>query len=170
MLEGNAGGTGVGLGAAVRNQQGVTLLEAVLVLGLLAILLMLALPLYQGFIRERWVDRVAQDVAGLLRSAQQSAVGDAVDGCYRVQVNATNAVEERGVRDPATRACTWTIPSAIRATDTFPAGVTVTLATVEFTGAGALAGGSPFAISISSGGRTRTVNVAAQTGRVQIAP
>lgn len=154
----------------MRGQQGITLLEAIIVVAILGILITLALPLYRSLTSDRRVDRVAQGIAGLIRSAQQSAVGDSVDGCYRVQVGAASATVERVARDLATRACGWTSPSVVRATDPFPIGVIVATATVEFTSGGDVAGGSSFSISISSGGQTRSVDVHGQTGRVLIGP
>ncbi len=154
----------------LHDARGVTLLEVAVIVAIVALLVTLALPSYQGLIRDRRVERVALDIAGVLRVAQQSAVSDSVDACgFRVEVRTTNAEVLRVARDPATRACAS--PEALtrlRMTDTFPSDVVVTATTVQFTSAGSLTGGPGVSIGVSSGDRTRTVRVEPATGRIEV--
>jgi type II secretory pathway pseudopilin PulG len=147
---------------------GITVLELGVALGLGALLVALSMPLYFGFVHERRAARVAEDLAGLLRFAQQRAVAESVDVC-RVEVvtDATRAEVRRVPRD-ATGGCA--APVTIRVGDPYPRGVTVDPVTVGFSNAGSPTGSptADIAISIVAGGRTRTVSVHARTGRVEI--
>ncbi|MDR7545341.1 MAG: hypothetical protein QN120_13945 [Armatimonadota bacterium] len=146
--------------------RGYTVLELAVVVGLLAILLILALPIWQGAIRERRVVRVAEEIAGVLRFAQQAAVADAQQSCgYRVEVSASSAVVRRIPR-AADGSCD--APGAsVRRTDDYPEGVTVVPASVDFSSAGSA---TSAAISVSAGDRVRYVRVHAATGRVEVSP
>jgi len=156
--------------SALQDARGVTLLEMAVVVGIVALLVTLALPSYQGRIRDQRVERVAQDIAGLLRIAQQLAVGDSLDACgYRVEVRMTNAELLRVARDPATRACASPeVLGSLRITDAFPSSVVVAPTTVQFTSAGRLTGGLTVSVGVSSGDRTRTVRVDPATGRTEV--
>lgn len=141
-------------------------------MGIAAVLLAVSLALWGGGIRERRVVRVAEDLAGMLRFAQQAAVADSADAClYRVAILATHA-EARKVARAASGACTSPeVVTTVRVTDQFPLGVTIGAAvplTVAFTGAGSLAPGSADSIMVSSGSRVRYVNVEPATGRVEV--
>ncbi|MDR7482742.1 MAG: hypothetical protein QN183_03930 [Armatimonadota bacterium] len=147
---------------------GVTVLELGVALGLGALLLALAMPLYFGFVRERRVARVAEDLAGLLRFAQQRAVAQSVDSCGVQVVTLSSRAEVRRIPREADGDCAD--PVTIRVGEPYPQGVAVAEVTVEFSSAGSLATGSATSIGIASGGRTRTVSVQAATGRVEITP
>ena len=150
--------------------RGVTLLEIAVIVGIVALLMTLALPSYLGLLRDQRVGRVAQDIAGMLRIAQQMAVGDSIDACeYRVEVRTTNAEVLRVARDRATGTCASPeVLTRVRMTDAFPSEAIVTAATVQFANDGSLTGGLAVSIGVSSGGRTRTVRVEPATGRTEV--
>ncbi len=58
---------------------GFTLLEALFVVAILGVLLALAFPTYQRVVMERRVQNTTREIAGLLRAAQQLAVGKSAD-------------------------------------------------------------------------------------------
>jgi Tfp pilus assembly protein FimT len=151
-----------------RAGRGYTIIELAVAVGLLAILLILALPIWQGAIRERRVVKAAEEIAGLLRFAQQAAVADAQQSCgYRVEVSGSSAVVRRIPRAADGRC---EAPGAsIRRADDYPDGVTVAPATVDFGGAGGTTSGAA-AIGVSAGDRIRYVRVHATTGRVEVSP
>jgi Tfp pilus assembly protein FimT len=142
------------------------------VLGLLAVLTTLAFPLWQGYIRDRRVVQTSEQIAGVLRFAQQAAVANSVDAClYRAQVSSglSRAEVRRVERDNATGACSSPeVVATVRVTDQFPRGVTAGDTTVEFTSAGRLNGTTPVSISVSAGDRVRYVRVEPDTGRVEV--
>src|SRR3972149_6562731 len=150
-----------------RKSPGYSLIEIAITLGIAALLLGISLAGWGGGIRERRVVRAAEDLAGLLRFAQQAAVADAADSClYRVVVTAAQA-EARKVARAASGGCTSPeVVATVRVTDQFSQGVVVVTTTVEFTSAGRLNGSTPVSINVSSGGRTRYVHVESGTGRV----
>ncbi len=149
--------------------RGYSLIEIAVVLGVAAVLLGISLATWGGGIRERRVVRATEDLAGLLRFAQQAAVADAADSClYRVVVTLTQA-EARKVERAASGGCTSPeVAATVRVTEQFPPGVTVAATTVEFTSAGRLSGSTPVSIGVSSGGRARYVRVEPDTGRVEV--
>ena len=154
----------------LQDARGVTLLEMAVVVGIVALLVTLALPSYQGRVRDQQAERVAQDIAGLLRIAQQLAVGDSLDACgYRVEVRTSNAELLSVARDLATRGCASpeTLGS-LRITDAFPSNVVVAPTTVQFTSAGGLTSGLTVSVGVSSGDRTRTVRVDPATGSTEV--
>jgi len=143
-------------------------LELAVAVGVLAILLILALPIWQGAIRERRVVKAAEEIAGVLRFAQQAAVADAEQSCgYRVEVSVSSAVVRR---IPRLTDGTCDAPAAsVRRTDDYPDGVIVAPAAVEFSNAGGTTSGAA-TISVSAGDRIRYVRVHATTGRVEVSP
>jgi prepilin-type N-terminal cleavage/methylation domain-containing protein len=153
---------------------GFSLLETLLVVSVLALLLGLSVPTWDGYIRDRRVTRAAEDVAGLLRYAQQAAVADSADACgYRAVVLATAAQAVKVARDPNTGACASPeVLTTVRVTDAFAIGTTAAPSTVEFasTGASSTCGGAATEIVVSSGSRTRTVRVEPCTGAVEVLP
>lgn len=161
-----------------RRQCGFTALELIVALALGGLLLTLALASYQGAIRERRVVRVAEDLVGLLRFAQQAAVADTVGACeFQGVVLATHAEVWRrsGTRDAASGGCAASpADQMVRVTDAFPGGVTVSPVPtiITFISAGRLPRTvtTPITVSIASGGRTRTITVEPATGRVQLTP
>lgn len=163
-----------------RRRCGFTALELIVALALGGLLLTLALAIYQGAMRERRVVRVAEDLVGLLRFAQQAAVADTVDACeFQVDIRATHGEVRRlsGTRDAATGGCASSpgpTVQTVRVTDAFPDGVTASPVptTITFISAGRLPRTvtAPVAVTIASGGRTRTITVEPATGRVQLGP
>ena len=160
----------------MRRQRGFSLVEVGVALGVGAILLGLSVGLWGSAIRERRVVHVAEDLAGLLRFAQQAAVANSVDACrYRVVIVSTHAEAYVVARDGATGTCTSPeVATLVKRTAPFPAGVVVTTTPsgpVEFTSAGGMpSGSSAVSISVSSGDRMRTVRLEPLTGRVEVAP
>ena len=154
--------------------RGFTVLELVIAVAIAAVVLGLASPIWGGYIRDRQVMRTADDVAGLLRFAQQAAVADSVDACgYQGVVLSTHAEAVRVARDASTGACTSpAVLTTVRVTDTFPRGVTATPITVQFASTGGLpsCGGPASTITASWGSRARTITVEPCTGRVEVAP
>ncbi len=154
--------------------RGFSVLELVIAVAIGAIVLGLAFPTWSGFIRDRQVARTADDVAGLLRLAQQAAVADSVDACgYRGVVLSTSAQAVKVARDATTGGCTSpAVLTTIRILDTFPAGVTAIATTLQFASSGGLpsCGGPASTITVSSGSRVRTITVEPCTGRVEVAP
>ncbi len=148
---------------------GYSLLEIAITLGIAALLVGISMATWGGGIRERRVVRAAEDLAGLLRFAQQAAVADAADSClYRVVITAAQA-EARKVARAASGGCTSPeVVATVRVTDQFSQGVVVVTTTVEFTSAGRLNGSTPVSINVSSGGRVRYVRVEPETGRVEV--
>jgi Tfp pilus assembly protein FimT len=162
-----------------RHSSGFSLVEVGVALAVGAILLGLSVALWGSAIRERRVVHVAEDIAGLLRFAQQAAVANSVDAClYRVVIESTHAEAYAVARDEATGTCTSPeVVTLVKRTAPFPAGVVVTATPagpVEFTSAGGLSSGSSrpeaVSISVSFGDRMRTVRVEPSTGRVEVAP
>jgi prepilin-type N-terminal cleavage/methylation domain-containing protein len=153
---------------------GFSLVEVLLVVALIGLMIGLAFPAWDGFVRDRRVMRAADDIASLLRYAQQAAVADAADACaYRAVVLATRAEAVKVGRDPSAGACASPESlTRVRATDPFEAGTTATPLVVEFASTGALAtcGGPPVQIVVASGARTRTVRVEPCTGAVAVVP
>jgi len=138
------------------------------VIGLLGILLILAVPIWRGAIRERRVVKAAEEIAGVLRFAQQAAVADADRSCgYQVEVSTSHAVV-RPIPRVADSSC-GAPAASVRRTDDYPGGVAVVPTTVNFTSAGGTTSGS-VAISVSAGDRIRYVHVHAITGRVEVSP
>lgn len=153
-----------------RSQRGFTTLELIVALALGGLLLTLALASCQGAIRERRVVRVAEDLAGLLRFAQQSAVADSVEACqYEVEVQATSASVRKVPRDAASGTCLSPQPP-VRVSDQYPAGVVVAATTVQFANSGGLVSGGPISIGVTYGDRVRYVRVEPATGRVEVSP
>lgn len=158
-----------------RSQRGFTTLEIIVALALGGLLLALALASYQGAMRERRVVRVAEDLVGLLRFAQQSAVADSVEAC-RYEVVIVSAVSATARKVPRSPAGDCEVPVSVRVTDEFPLGVTVGAGTttVRFSNAGRLVDGSnapatdPVSIEVTSGDRVRHVWVEPTTGRVEV--
>jgi Tfp pilus assembly protein FimT len=142
------------------------------VMGLMALLVTLAFPLWQGYIRDRRVVQAAEQIAGVLRFAQQAAVANSVDAClYRALVSSAlgRAEVRRVARDSATGMCSSPeVVATVRVTDPFPRGVTAADVAVEFTSAGRLNAGGAVSISISAGDRVRYVRVDPDTGRVEV--
>jgi prepilin-type N-terminal cleavage/methylation domain-containing protein len=157
---------------ARKTHRGYTLAEMMAVLGLMALLTTLAFPLWQGYIRDRRVAQASEQIAGVLRFAQQAAVANSVDAClYRALVSSALARAEvrRVARDGATGMCSSPeVVATVRVTDAFPRGVTAADATIEFTSAGRLNGGVAVSISVSAGDRVRYVRVDPDTGRVEV--
>jgi len=159
-----------------RHSGGFSLVEVGVALGIGAILLGLSVAVWGGAIRERRVVHVAEDLAGLLRFAQQAAVANSVDACkYRVVIVSTHAEAYKVERNENTWTCeSPEVARLVKRTAPFPAGVVVTVAPtgpVEFTSAGGLpSGSSAVYISVASGDRTRTLSVEPLTGRVEVAP
>lgn len=155
-----------------RTPSGYTLAEMMAVLGILALLTTMAFPLWQGFIRDRRVVHASEQIAGVLRFAQQAAVANSVDACfYRALVSSALARAEvrRVSRDGTTGLCTSPeVVATVRVTDQFPRGVTAADATVEFTSAGRLSAAIAVSISVSAGDRIRYVRVDPDTGRVEV--
>ena len=155
-----------------KDPRGYTLVELSIVLALSGLLVTLAFPLWQGYIRDRRVVQATEAIAGVLRFAQQAAVANSVDAClYRVVVSSTLArAEARSVsRDTATGTCTSPeVLTTVRVTDQFPVGVTAADSTVEFTSAGRLNGTTPVSINVSAGDRVRFVHVEPDTGKVEV--
>ncbi len=154
-----------------RRQGGFTLVEVGITLGLAAVMLALALALWGGAIGGRRVVKVAEDLAGLLRFAQQAAVADSADAClYRVVITTTQG-EARRVAREASGACTSPeVVSTVRVIEAYPRGVAVGAATVEFSSAGGLTTGTLVSIAVTSGGSARYVRVQPETGNVEVAP
>ncbi len=154
--------------------RGFTVLELVIAVAIAAIVLGLSFPTWDGYIRDRQVMRTADDVAGLLRLAQQAAVADSVDACgYQGVVLSTRAEAVKVARDATTGVCTSpAVLTTVRVTDTFPRGVTATPITVQFASTGGLqsCGGPASTITVSSGSRARAITVEPCTGRVEVAP
>mgnify|MGYP001601554828 CR=1 FL=1 len=158
------------------SQRGVTLLDVVIALVLGGLLLAIALASWNGAIRERRVVRVAEDIAGLLRFAQQSAVADSVEACgYRVVILSTRAEARKVARDDDNGGCeSPELVTTVRVTDQFPKGVEAVVivvppgALVQFTSAGSLSGVAAVTIAVSSGDRRRSVLVDPVTGRVEV--
>ncbi len=152
--------------------RGYTLVELSIVLALSGLLVTLAFPLWQGYIRDRRVTQAAEQIAGVMRFAQQTAVANSVDAClYRVVVSSTLArAEARSLaRDSATGICTSPeVLTTVRVTDRFPIGVSAADSTVEFTSAGRLNGNTPVSINVSAGDRVRFVHVEPDTGKVEV--
>jgi len=152
--------------------RGYTLVELAIVLALSGLLVTLAFPLWQGYIRDRRVTQASEEIAGVLRFAQQTAVANSVDAClYRVVVSSMLArAEARSVaRDTTTGTCTSPeVLTTVRRTDQFPVGVTAADTTVEFTSAGRLNGTTAVSINVSAGDRMRYVRVEPETGRVEV--
>lgn len=152
-----------------RRSRGYSILEVAVALGLAALLLGIAMATWGGAIRERRVVRVAEELAGLLRFAQQSATADAADSClYRVVITATQAEARKVARATAGGCTSPEVVATVRVTEQFPRGVTVPATTVEFTGGGRLTISAPVSISVSAAGGTRYVDVEAETGRVEV--
>ena len=148
---------------------GYSLLEIAITLGIAALLLGISLASWGGGIRERRVVRAAEDLAGLLRFAQQAAAADAADSClYRVVVASTQAEARKVARADPGGCSSPEVVATVRVTDQFAQAVVVASTTVEFTSAGRLSGNTPVSISVSSGGRTRYVRVEPETGRVEV--
>jgi type II secretory pathway pseudopilin PulG len=149
--------------AARRGAAGVTVFEATIALAIVGLVLALAFPLYTRAVRERRVVRVAEDLAGLLRFAQQKAVAESGSGgCVTLTTRSSRAevrVAPQCAEDGAT---------LVRVSDPFPPDVTVEPQTVVFTGAGKPGRGSATGIRVTSGDRARTVDIHPITGRVQI--
>jgi len=159
-----------------RHNGGFSIVEVGVVLGIGAILLGVSVAWWSSAIRERRVVHVAEDLAGLLRVAEQAAVANSVDACrYRVQILSTHAEAYMVARDAATGTCTSPeVATLVKRTAPFPAGVVVTATPsgpVEFTSAGGMpSGSSAVSVSVSFGDRVRTVRVEPTTGRVEVAP
>lgn len=159
-----------------RHSGGFSLVEVGVALGIGAILLGLSASSWGSAVRERRVVHVAEDLAGLLRFAQQAAVANSADACrYRVVIVSTHAEAYAVARDGTTGTCASPeVVTAVRRTAPFLTTVILTttpVGPVEFTSAGGLPSGSPaVSISVSSADRTRTVNVEPVTGRVEVAP
>jgi len=179
-----------------RDPRGVTFLETVVVVVLLAILIAISFPLYQRNIVHRSIRNTAHLIQGDLRLAQQMAVaragsGSAVEMCFRltgstldgyqvypVEFNPTDRVNRTGNQVGA-------IIKVANAGREFRAGLTVTFETgltraclidaarlaVAFSGEGAaiFSDADPAKdISLSSGGSTRRVTVVGITGRATV--
>ncbi len=148
---------------------GYSLLEIAITLGIAVLLVGISMATWGGGIRERRVVRAAEDLAGLLRFAQQAAVADAADSClYRVVITAAQAEARKVARAPSGGCTSPEVVATVRVTDQFSQGVVVVTTTVEFTSAGRLNGSTPVSINVSSGGRTRYVHVEPETGRVEV--
>ena len=147
------------------------MVEVAVTLGMAGILLALSLALWGGAIRERRVVKAAEDIAEILRFAQQAAVSDSADAClYRVVTTPIRA-EARRVARASTGGCTSPeVLATVRVTEAFPSGVAVASATVEFSSAGSLTTGTLASISVTSGGRVRYVRVQPETGNVEVSP
>lgn len=152
-----------------RRQGGFTVVEVGITLGLAAVMLALALALWGGAFRDRRVVKAAEDLAGLFRFAQQSAVADSADAClYRVVITTTQG-EARRVARAASGACTSPeVVSTVRAIEAYPRGVAVGAATVEFSSGGGLTTGTLVSIAVTSGGSARYVRVQPETGNVEV--
>ena len=153
---------------------GFSLLETLVVTAVLALLLGLSAPTWDSFIRDRRVTRAADDVADLLRYAQQAAVADSADACgYRAVVLTTAAQAIRVARDPNTGGCASPeVLTTVRATDAFAIGTTAAPFTAEFASNGALStcGSATADIVLTSGSRSRKVRIEPCTGAVQVLP
>ncbi|MDR7555699.1 MAG: GspH/FimT family pseudopilin [Armatimonadota bacterium] len=140
-----------------------TVLEATIALAIVGLVLALAFPLYTRAVRDRRVVRVAEDLAGLLRFAQQKAVAESGSGSCVQLITTPSRAEVRLIPQ-----CTGVGETLVRVSDPFPPDVAVEQQTVVFTGAGRLQQGSPTSILVTSADRTRRVEVHPVTGRVQI--
>ena len=155
--------------AKPQRAQGFTLLEIAITLGVAAVLLGISLATWSGGIRERRVVRVAEDIAGLLRFAQQAAVADAADSClYRVVITATQAEARKVARAVSGGCSSPEVVTTVRVTNAFPQGIAMASTTVEFISAGRLSGSTSISISVASGDRVRYVRVEPETGRVEV--
>jgi len=152
-----------------QRQSGFTLVEVGVTLGLAAVVLALALALWGGAMRDRRVVKAAEDLAGLLRLAQQAAVADSADAClYRVVITTTQG-EARRVARAASGACTSPeVVSTVRVIEAYPRGVAAGAATVEFSSGGGLTTGTLVSIAVTSGGSARYVRVQPETGNVEV--
>ena len=167
----------MGTGKASASQAasaGFSIIESLLAVALLATLLGLAFPIWDGAIRDRNVMRAADDITGLLRYAQQAAVADAADACaYRVVVLSTKAQAVKVARDPSTGACASPESlTMVRVTDAFAGGTSATPLTVEFASTGALTtcGSAAVQITVSSSSRSKTIRVEPCSGAAEVMP
>jgi len=154
-----------------RREHGYALIDVGVALALTGVLLALALSTWGSTLRGRRVTRVAEDLTGLLRYAQQLAVADSVDAClYRVTVSTTDAVVRRIPPDPTTGCAPAAAPDPIlRQISPYPSGVTTTAQVVEFLPSGRVVGGSA-TITVAAGTSSRTVSVEGATGRTEVGP
>jgi prepilin-type N-terminal cleavage/methylation domain-containing protein len=146
-------------------QQGFTLVEVIVVAAVVSILLGVTVSGYRGLLAERKVERVAWEIAGALRLAQQIAVARAGEWSA-VRVYLTDRAEVRGVTPAGAETTT------VSATDAFPEGVRVTRLTgcepFEVSGSGAPKVGCHGTIEIRRGSATRYVIITSTTGRVRV--
>lgn len=140
-------------------------MEAIVVAAIVSVLLGMALGGYRGVLAERRVDRVAWEIAGAFRLAQQTAVARAGEW-QAVRVYLTDRAEVRGLTPAGTETTT------LSATDVFPDGVRVRRLTgcepFEVLGSGAPRVGCQGTIEVRSGPAVRYVIVTAHTGRVRV--
>ncbi len=154
-----------------RSPGGFSLLEVSVTLAVGGVTLALSFALWSGAMRERRVVRVAEEVAGLVRYAQQAAVADSVDTChYGVTFAGGRAQVRKTPRDPNTGTCAAPGPP-VRVSDPFPSGVSAAVAPpqeIEFYPSGSA--NATFTILVSAGGPSRTVDVDGATGRAEVRP
>lgn len=175
------------------NHRGFTVLETVLVVGLVAIILGVAVPLYRGYLADRALQNAAHLIQGDLRLTQQAAVsragsGPEVEMCFSstgyevYAVNYVNAVDRTGAQPASATLKTAvageeyragiSVSPAVTATDSclrYPSDAT--RRAIVFSGAGApisFGTAAPQDISLTLNGRTRRVTVAPNTGRVTV--
>ncbi len=151
---------------------GYTLLEAVLTLSILAALVAMALPSFQGTLTERRASYTAAEVQRVLRAAQQLAT--AQGGRFR-------RVEARFSHGEGPRVELWGVPWQETALPAVPLG-SATLGqgrttvrrsgvpefTVAFAASGSPLPGSQGTLEVRDGVAVRYVLVSAVTGRVRI--
>ena len=156
----------------LREVRGITLSEVALVVGIIGLAVTLALPHYRGLLRDQKISRVTENLVGLLRFAQQSAIGNSVDACgYRVIVGTTNIEVYRVASSGAAAVCASPESlTLVRQSDQFQSEVSAAVTTLQFTSAGRLTAGSNVDIVVTAGDRTRTVRVHYLTGSVEVAP
>jgi type II secretory pathway pseudopilin PulG len=179
----------------LKTTRGVTLIEAVVVVAVLAILVALSVPLYQEHILHRSLRNAAHLIQGDLRLAQQTAVaragsGPAVEMCFRTTGTTLDGYDVYTLQftDPLNPGAGTSLGATIKAASAggqfrsglsiaFEAGlarpcfIDATRMAVAFSGGGdaIFADTDPVKdISVSSGGLTRRVTLVGVTGRVTV--
>ncbi len=69
-----------------QNRRGFTLIEVILVIGLIGILIFLSIPFYQSFQVESQLDSTTEEVVNILRRAQSKAMASQRDSNFGVKL------------------------------------------------------------------------------------